>query len=216
MSTLRVFLTASSRGLTEHKCGEKLAAFALRTAFGESPPLIRDARGKPFVQGGRYFISISNSRGICAAAVSDRLVGVDIERKPTDLSDANRVYAGRTDNQLILLAERWFYPDETDYVRADPQERFPYVWTAKESLVKLTGDGLSGFSLYPSVFSDDKHEYLRFDDSLVFGCVCVNKRSGAAFAPAFSKEHSDIDKIGGKSFDNIHAEFVDIDEIVGL
>ena len=216
MSTLRVFLTASRHGLTEHECGEKLAAFALRTAFGESPPLIRDARGKPFVQGGRHFISISNSRGICAAAVSDRLVGVDIERKPTDLSDANRVYAGRTDNQLIRLAERWFYPDETDYVRAYPQERFPYVWTAKESLVKLTGDGLSGFSLYPSVFSDDKHEYLRFDDSLVFGCVCISKRSGADSASAFFQKSNDVGRIGGKSFDNIRAKFVDIDEIVEL
>ena len=199
--------------MTEHECGEKLAAFALRKVFGECPPLIRDARGKPFVQGGRYFISLSNSRGVCAAAVSDRLVGVDIERSSSDLSDPRCACAERTDSQLMRLAERWFQPDETAYIHGDPQKRFRYIWTAKESLVKLTGDGLSGFSLYPSVFRDSKREYLRFDDSLVFGCVCVEKIPGTDFSPAVSQKSGDIDALAEKCFGNIGYEFVDIDEI---
>ena len=168
----RIFLTKLPPEIPEHKGGVDLALFALRKVSGEAQSLVYDARGKPYVVGGRLFVSISNSRGVCAAAVSDRLVGVDIERRDTDPEDPRSFLPERSDGLLVRLAARWFREDETRYVMEAPRTRFPEIWTAKESYVKMTGDGLSGMTSSPSVLADTRNVYVRFDGDLVFGCAC--------------------------------------------
>ena len=149
----RIFLTKLPPEIPEHKGGVDLALFALRKISGEAQSLVYDARGKPYVVGGRLFVSISNSRGVCAAAVSDRLVGVDIERRDTDPEDPRSFLPERSDGLLVRLAARWFREDETRYVMEAPRTRFPEIWTAKESYVKMTGDGLSGMTSTTISFS---------------------------------------------------------------
>ena len=108
----RIFLTKLPPEIPEHKGGVDLALFALRKVSGEAQSLVYDARGKPYVVGGRLFVSISNSRGVCAAAVSDRLVGVDIERRDTDPEDPRSFLPERSDGLLVRLAARWFREDD--------------------------------------------------------------------------------------------------------
>ena len=168
----RIFLTKLPPEIPEHKGGVDLALFALRKVSGVAQSLVYDARGKPYVVGGRLFVSISNSLGVCASAVSDRLVGVDIERRDTDPEDPRSFLPERSDGLLVRLAARWFREDETRYVMEAPRIRFPEIWTAKESYVKMTGDGLSGMTSSPSVLADTRNVYVRFDGDLVFGCAC--------------------------------------------
>ena len=127
-----------------------LAVYALKQSFGEACPelynspddVLRYAEsGKPYVGvGSGMYVSISHSHGLCAAAVSDSEVGVDIE-----YIDPNRSV-----ERLKRLAERFFSADELEYVSGLP-ERFYEIWCAKESYVKYTGAGLSGlggFSIF--------------------------------------------------------------------
>ena len=129
-----------------------LALYALRQNFGEvCPELYNSPRGdilryaesgKPYVGvGSGMFVSISHSHGLCAVAVSDSEIGIDIE-----YIDPNRPY-----ERLKRLAKRFFATDELEYAAADLTERFFEVWCAKESYVKYTGDGLSGLGSF-SIF----------------------------------------------------------------
>ena len=134
-----------------------LALHALRQCFGEVCPelfsrgdILRYAEtGKPYVGvGSGMYVSISHSHGLCAAAVSDSEVGVDIEY----------IDPSRPTERLNRLAARFFSADELAYIKAGADavgavlpERFFEVWCAKESYVKYTGDGLSGlggFSIF--------------------------------------------------------------------
>lgn len=88
--------------------------------------------GKPFLKDHPDFhYNLSHTRNAIAAAVSDRPVGVDIEKiKKADLR----------------LAKRFFSPGENDYITkdgADTDKHFTEVWTRKEAYVKYTGKGLS-------------------------------------------------------------------------
>lgn len=172
---LRIFLTKLPPEVPEHTGGVGLALCALRKVSGAAQSLVYDARGKPYVVGGRLFVSLSNSRGVCAAAVSDKLIGVDTERRAADPADPRSTPPGRSDELLVRLAARWFCEEELRYVAGAPQTRFPEIWTAKESYVKMTGDGLSGMTSAPSVLSDPRNIYVRFDDELVFGCACLRR-----------------------------------------
>ena len=135
-----------------------LALHALRQCFGEVCPelynspddVLRYAEtGKPYVGvGSGMYVSISHSHGLCAAAVSDSEIGVDIEY----------IDPSRSVERLKRLAERFFSQDELAYIKAEADagdavlpERFFEVWCAKESYVKYTGAGLSGlggFSIF--------------------------------------------------------------------
>ena len=61
-------------------------------------------------------------------AVSDRAVGIDIERPRKN---------------AIKVAERFFTQAECDWI-GDDSLRFARIWTLKEAYAKLTGDGIAG------------------------------------------------------------------------
>ncbi|NLA86442.1 MAG: 4'-phosphopantetheinyl transferase superfamily protein [Clostridiales bacterium] len=88
--------------------------------------------GKPYLTGFPYCeFSISHTRNAVAAAVSDKPVGVDVERvREIDIGIAKRVFS---DNELISLGD-------TD---KDINRQFFSIWTKKEALVKYFGTGLT-------------------------------------------------------------------------
>ncbi len=96
--------------------GELLMSFC-----GEdmSDKISSDEKGKPFIIGRPdIFVSLSHSGGRVAAAVSDRPIGIDIERiRPVSQKLKSRVYKKIP---------------ETD-------EDFFRVWTVKEAYLKATG-----------------------------------------------------------------------------
>ena len=116
---------------------DRLAAYAERvSALAATVGWPVDARGKPFAQGamtaqGRRFVSLSHTDTLAAAAVAAVPVGVDIEgniaparvqRLMRKLSPDEAAWGTLSDAALSLVGTQW--------------------WTVRESVGKLTGEGL--------------------------------------------------------------------------
>lgn len=91
--------------------------------------------GKPFLKNKQLFFNLSHTRDYAILAVSrDIEVGVDIE-KHKNLSNH------------LDIAKRFFHSDEFQYLLEiedvqKRQEAFFVFWTAKEAIVKATGEGI--------------------------------------------------------------------------
>lgn len=117
-----------------------LLAQQMLAEAGAAPPIVfsRTERGKPFVAGAPHF-SLSHSGHFVACAVSDRPVGVDIEAlRP--LRDLTRRVC--TEEEAAFVLENGF-----------DSARFLQIWTAKEAVLKCTGQGLGGDLRRLSVYS---------------------------------------------------------------
>lgn len=138
---IKLYLAATN-GRDEHTVGAALARYALYDTYASAAPLKKDARGKPYFENHAAHISISHSKGMCLAALSDGEVGADIELMNGDAA------------HLTRLAGRYFTEAEAQYVSVSPTERFYEIWCAKESYIKYTGEGfsrtLSSFSVLES------------------------------------------------------------------
>lgn len=88
--------------------------------------------GKPYLSGHTDFhFNVSHTRDAVVIAISNQLVGVDIEKI-------------RTNNMKI--AKRFFTESEVAYItktEVDTDKRFYEVWTKKEAYIKYLGKGLS-------------------------------------------------------------------------
>lgn len=93
--------------------------------------------GKPFLPQGGYF-NLSHAGEYAVLAVSDSLIGVDIEE--------HVIF------DYTSIAEMAFHPDELEIISHanDKAHTFYGLWTLKESYIKYLG---TGFSLDPSSFS---------------------------------------------------------------
>lgn len=90
--------------------------------------------GKPILIGPELHFSISHAGGLCALAVSDSPVGVDLQ----DLDAASRI------SDLKSFARRYFSADEYKAFAEEPTpEQLCRIWTRKEALCKLLGRHLS-------------------------------------------------------------------------
>ena len=115
------------RAPTEEKkllnlCGGVL----LRSVAGDTPLAYGD-HGKPYLLHGPHF-SLSHAGELAVLAVSDALVGVDVE-KPRPVTEA--------------VIRRVLQEDERQWMADDPQHRFFCLWTRKEAVLKCCGRGLS-------------------------------------------------------------------------
>jgi len=106
--------------------------------------LFYDKVGKPFLKGDKY-ISISHSSSYAVIALSDKNIGVDIERQ----------------NPKISLVQSKFIGDEQSFIEKGLENEYlSIIWSAKESLYKIFG--LKGISLkhhikiHPFKLSDKK------------------------------------------------------------
>lgn len=87
----------------------------------------KDEFGKPFFENiNGFYFSISHSFPFYAAAVSDRPIGIDVEK----IRDVN-----------LNIAKRMFTENEREYIGKD-KIRFFEIWTKKEAYSKFTGKGL--------------------------------------------------------------------------
>lgn len=142
----------------EHRYGHALARYALGRHFPDAELILRHNHKPQTTLPGAY-VSISHSLNVCAAAVSDGEIGLDIELTHRD--------SGR----LIKIAERFFAPDELAYVRESPERRFYEIWCKKESYVKYTGAGFSAEFPGFSVFRLDE-QFSPFEIYGHYGCIC--------------------------------------------
>lgn len=93
-------------------------------------------KGKPYILNSPIRFNLSHTQNLALLAVTHEIeVGVDIEK-----NSASRNY--------LAIAQRYFHPQEYHALLSIPQntERqalFYRFWTAKEALVKATGEGLA-------------------------------------------------------------------------
>lgn len=86
--------------------------------------------GKPALRGGEFEFSLSHSGGLAAVAVSDAVLGLDIqEERPCNMA----------------LVKRFFAPDEIVALERSENKNayFTELWCRKESYIKARGRGLS-------------------------------------------------------------------------
>lgn len=115
--------------------GEMMSRKLLKTVLGlQGFQMVKGEHGKPYVKESDVpaFFNLSHSGDYIVCAVSDREVGVDIERK------------GKV---RMEVARRFFHPSEVcllDKVQEEEREElFFCYWSVKESFLKYTGSGLS-------------------------------------------------------------------------
>ncbi len=119
-------------GLREYGLSEREAALEYRH------------NGKPYLRDfPELFFNLSHSGTMVMAAFSDREIGCDVERiKEAKMGVAKRFF---TEEELALLSEESLTPQERDVL-------FTRVWTLKESVLKVTGEGmrlpLSDFAIH--------------------------------------------------------------------
>ena len=87
------------------------------------------------------FFSLSHSGNYWVCALANAELGVDIQRFQPCRGD--------------LIAGRFFHPDEVSWIKDRGEEGFFAVWTAKESYVKFTGEGITDDFAAFSVVNDE-------------------------------------------------------------
>lgn len=121
-------------GRENHEAGRALLARLVRQLTGEDPPpILTEARGKPYFAHGDLHFSISHTKGHVFCALADGPVGLDAEelsRRPSP-----------------RLAQRILSPNELRQygAAADKDRALLTFWVLKEAAVKLTGEGLRGY-----------------------------------------------------------------------
>jgi 4'-phosphopantetheinyl transferase len=109
------------RALLERQTGSPAQSFAFRA----------DEHGKPICIDGPS-ISITHSRNIVACAVcTDGAIGIDLE------------FPGRHRN-IAGIAKRFFASEESEWLSAQPDDRFYMLWVLKEAWLKAIGTGIAG------------------------------------------------------------------------
>ena len=115
---------------------------------GIKAEILSEDNGKPYLSDSSFFVSISHSGEMAAAVISEKPVGIDIEKtRQIDLRILDRVCTER----------------EADYVKCDKDSeiRFFEVWTAKEAYFKKQGTGITNFKSV-EIF-DLKREFITAD-----------------------------------------------------
>lgn len=91
----------------------------------ERPFCLKDAFGKPSLEGSPFSVSISHSRELCAVMLGNVPVGIDVQR---------------WDSRMAHLAERFASPEELGRLsEKDRVAEIHVLWGAKEALYKAYG-----------------------------------------------------------------------------
>ena len=107
-------------------------------------------KGKPFLKNTPLTFNLSHTKEMAILAVSsDVEVGVDIEKI-------------KNSADYLAIAKRFFHPDEYHQLMntENPQKQldtFFTLWTAKEAILKATGEGIAAGLNNFSVQHDDSH-----------------------------------------------------------
>ena len=92
--------------------------------------LLRTPEGKPYFENKEApYFSVSHTGSLWACLFADRPIGMDLQQK--------------TKADWLKLAERFFTPEEKDYVRIFGEEGFFKIWVRKEAYVKCIGSTLA-------------------------------------------------------------------------
>lgn len=115
----------------------------LLVCFGEEKAVLEIAEnGRPFLKNSRLFVSMSHCEEFGVCAVSEREIGIDIERiKPVNIALIDRVCTEEEREYVLPLS----YRNGGTVTDRDILERFYGIWTAKEAYFKRKGTGITDF-----------------------------------------------------------------------
>ncbi len=130
-----VFLYTAEGGAKDPLRLEKAAQEFFSAASLPPQKIEKAPSGKPYFLGDGYFLSPSHTGEFYAVAFAPFPIGLDVEKEATEKP---------------RVAERYF--DENEKLLP-----FSLVWTAKEAVCKLTGEGLSAVRRV-TVFSEEEAE----------------------------------------------------------
>lgn len=100
--------------------------------------------GKPVAD--NLFVSISHSNGRCAVCVSEKEIGIDIEKI--------------TDRDFEKIVRRIFGEKEKEYYFKNKTPQIFYeIWTRKEAYSKISGDGIRDIMKATDTFSLEGYEF---------------------------------------------------------
>ena len=134
-------MTAGEERRYQHAAGRRLLKTALLRAGISTDVLSKEeslifaygASGKPFLRElPDVHFNISHTKGLVVCAVSQVPVGIDAERIKTY---PKSVLRKMTEKERLYIEES-----------NSPDEAFMRVWTMKEAMIKLTGEGLQAFT----------------------------------------------------------------------
>lgn len=101
--------------------------YVLRQIYKIEGEILKNENGKPYITGSKYHFNISHSGEIVMLAVSDKPIGIDVER--IEQRDYEK------------FCKRFF--SEEEQKRVNSLLSFYVLWTKKESFVKYLGGRLS-------------------------------------------------------------------------
>ncbi len=132
--------------------------------------ILRPVVGRPiFKENSLPFFSVSHSGDLWVCAISARRVGLDIQRITSQ-------------RNTPAITRRFFHPEETAFLEQNGYQGFFSVWTAKESYVKYTGDGIDDrFSRFSAVegsllsnnINGLRLHHIEFDTAYAM-CICYD------------------------------------------
>ena len=111
----------SESSLSSAELTEKALGLIARQIGVPSIRYEKDVRGKPVVIDGTGFLSVTHTDTLHAVAYAPFPIGIDAEPK---------------EEKRERVAQRFFSPEEKPLP-------FSFVWTAKEAVSKLIGEGIS-------------------------------------------------------------------------
>ncbi len=145
-------LRLNTPSLRKERFGSELLLFRVFESHGKSPAeIFYGKNGKPLLTD--FEFNVSHSGGKAAAAVSDCPVGCDLEKL--------RPYPQNVAKKILTDRERGILGDSVDCDGA-----FFRIWTAKESYLKMTGEGLSALSSVEIIFPHVYRNGIRQDCDL--------------------------------------------------
>lgn len=128
------------KGAVKHaSCSAWNLLYQVMSDIGISNPIVSFSEtGKPYLSNYDLYFSISHSCDLCAVAIADCAIGVDIEVAK--------------DNYSSHLIERSLNDEELAAFDGD----FTRIWSRKEAVSKMTGSGLVGF---PNTINTLEYKY---------------------------------------------------------
>ncbi|MCQ2220765.1 MAG: 4'-phosphopantetheinyl transferase superfamily protein [Prevotella sp.] len=110
--------------------------------INEPPVFIEQENGKPVIEGHEdIHFNISHCKSGVACVVGNEPIGIDIENIPSDLKDGLLEYVFSKEEQDMVHNAKGMDKEGNSL---SPTIMFARLWTMKESLVKLTGRGITG------------------------------------------------------------------------
>lgn len=143
--------------------------------------LIKNSNGKLYFANEDIYFNISHSNEIVACGISDKEIGIDIEKM-------------RKYNPLVV--KRFFHEDEYKFLQSIEKDKqdfyFTKLWTMKEAIVKNRGEALA-LNLKKYNFSIKDNELVpNFEAKNNFNCITSEKQYILTYCGYYSRKDIEI------------------------